>query len=209
MCAAKCFSCFSTFPQPIPGRLFLQLGLGDTIRQMVRLCREVYPLWRARACHAVNLDLRWMVTLLWVSRQGLSGNSWCFDIHKTMWHVVYKYKTKRSSHYFGFPKSIQIHPNQHAQNHKPSSKSSSHPKNPSVQPILIQSILRNGICSYSLMIPYGATFTVFFQYGLPAIRMAAISKSFGTGMAGRGEGEVNATEKHTKTERDTQKSSKI
>lgn len=34
----------------------------------------------------------------------------------------------------------------------------------------------NGICSYSLMIPYGATFTVFFQYGLPAIRMAAISK---------------------------------
>ena len=171
------FRVFSTFPQPIPGRL----------------CREVYPLWRARACHAVNLDLRWMVTLLWVSRQGLSGNSWCFDIHKTMWHVVYKYKTKRSSHYFGFPKSIQIHPNQHAQNHKPSSKSSSHPKNPSVQPILIQSILRNGICSYSLMIPYGATFTVFFQYGLPAIRMAAISKSFGTGMAGRGEGEVNAT----------------
>ena len=58
------------------------------------------------------------------------------------------------------------------------------------------------------MIPYGATFTVFFQYGLPAIRMAAISKSFGTGMAVRGEGEVNATEKHTKTERDTQ-SSKI
>eukprot|EP00913_Durusdinium_trenchii_P027128 g25455.t1 len=26
------------------------------------------------------------------------------------------------------------------------------------------------------MIPYGVTFTVFFQYGLPAIRMAAISK---------------------------------
>lgn len=35
---------------------------------------------------------------------------------------------------------------------------------------------RNGICSYSLIIPYGVTFTVFFQYGLPAIRMAAISK---------------------------------
>ena len=191
MCAAKCFSCFFlSFPQPIPGRLFLQLGLGDTIRQMVRLCREVYPLWRARACHAVNLDLRWMVTLLWVSRQGLSGNSWCFDLHKTMWHVVYRYKTTSfcssmgksryklaftrhkecakaecwvpqvatassavflrflfgSTHYVGFPKSIQVHPNQHAQNHKPSSShhpviiqsSSSHPKNLSVQPILIQ-----------------------------------------------------------------------
>lgn len=29
------------------------------------------------------------------------------------------------------------------------------------------------------MIPYGVTFTVFFQYGLPAIRMAAISKYLG------------------------------
>ncbi|CAJ1354946.1 unnamed protein product [Effrenium voratum] len=34
----------------------------------------------------------------------------------------------------------------------------------------------NGISSYDLIIPYGCTFTVFFQYGLPAIRMAAISK---------------------------------
>lgn len=45
--------------------------------------------------------------------------------------------------------------------------------------------IRNGICSYSLMIPYGATFTVFFQYGLPAIRMAAISKTLGARNSGR------------------------
>lgn len=34
----------------------------------------------------------------------------------------------------------------------------------------------NGISSYSALIPYCTLFTVFFQYGLPAIRMAAISK---------------------------------
>ena len=34
------------------------------------------------------------------------------------------------------------------------------------------------------MIPYGATFTVFFQYGLPAIRMAAISKTLGARTSG-------------------------
>jgi transketolase len=34
----------------------------------------------------------------------------------------------------------------------------------------------NGISSYSGLIPYCTLFTVFFQYGLPAIRMAAISK---------------------------------
>jgi len=34
----------------------------------------------------------------------------------------------------------------------------------------------NGISSYSGLIPYCTLFTVFFQYGFPAIRMAAISK---------------------------------
>jgi len=34
----------------------------------------------------------------------------------------------------------------------------------------------NGISSYSCLVPYSSFFTVFYQYGLPAIRMAAISK---------------------------------
>jgi len=34
----------------------------------------------------------------------------------------------------------------------------------------------NGICSSSCLIPYSTLFTVFYQYGLPAIRMASISK---------------------------------
>ncbi|CAE7443033.1 TKL1 [Symbiodinium sp. CCMP2456] len=34
----------------------------------------------------------------------------------------------------------------------------------------------NGICSYSALIPYASLFTVFFQYGMPALRMASISK---------------------------------
>jgi transketolase len=34
----------------------------------------------------------------------------------------------------------------------------------------------NGISSSSCLIPYSSLFTVFYQYGLPAIRMAAISK---------------------------------
>ncbi|CAE8594869.1 unnamed protein product [Polarella glacialis] len=34
----------------------------------------------------------------------------------------------------------------------------------------------NGISSYSMLIPYSALFTIFYQYGLPAMRMAAISK---------------------------------
>jgi len=34
----------------------------------------------------------------------------------------------------------------------------------------------NGISSYSGLIPYCTLFTVFFQYGFPAVRMAAISK---------------------------------
>lgn len=34
----------------------------------------------------------------------------------------------------------------------------------------------NGICSYALLIPYSSLFTVFYQYGMPAMRMAAISK---------------------------------
>eukprot|EP00931_Biecheleriopsis_adriatica_P083317 TRINITY_DN568_c0_g1_i1.p1 TRINITY_DN568_c0_g1~~TRINITY_DN568_c0_g1_i1.p1 ORF type:complete len:861 (-),score=166.98 TRINITY_DN568_c0_g1_i1:197-2779(-) len=34
----------------------------------------------------------------------------------------------------------------------------------------------NGISSYSCLVPYSSLFTVFYQYGLPAVRMAAISK---------------------------------
>jgi len=34
----------------------------------------------------------------------------------------------------------------------------------------------NGICSYSALIPYASLFTVFYQYGMPALRMASISK---------------------------------
>lgn len=34
----------------------------------------------------------------------------------------------------------------------------------------------NGICSSSCLIPYSVLFTVFYQYGLPAMRMASISK---------------------------------
>eukprot|EP00440_Ansanella_granifera_P033818 gb/GFBE01036691.1/.p1 GENE.gb/GFBE01036691.1/~~gb/GFBE01036691.1/.p1 ORF type:complete len:854 (+),score=201.88 gb/GFBE01036691.1/:1-2562(+) len=34
----------------------------------------------------------------------------------------------------------------------------------------------NGISSYSCLVPYSSLFTIFYQYGLPAIRMAAISK---------------------------------
>jgi transketolase len=34
----------------------------------------------------------------------------------------------------------------------------------------------NGISSYSFLIPYSSLFTIFYQYGLPAIRMASISK---------------------------------
>jgi len=34
----------------------------------------------------------------------------------------------------------------------------------------------NGISSYSALIPYVTLFTIFFQYGFPAIRMASISK---------------------------------
>lgn len=34
----------------------------------------------------------------------------------------------------------------------------------------------NGLSSYSCIIPYCTLFTVFFQYGFPALRMAAISK---------------------------------
>jgi len=34
----------------------------------------------------------------------------------------------------------------------------------------------NGICSSSCLIPYSTMFTVFYQYGLPAVRMASISK---------------------------------
>jgi len=34
----------------------------------------------------------------------------------------------------------------------------------------------NGISSYGFLIPYSALFTIFFQYALPAIRMASISK---------------------------------
>lgn len=34
----------------------------------------------------------------------------------------------------------------------------------------------NGISSYACLIPFSSLFTVFYQYGLPAIRMAAISK---------------------------------
>jgi len=34
----------------------------------------------------------------------------------------------------------------------------------------------NGISSYSCLIPYSTMFTVFYQYALPAIRMASISK---------------------------------
>merc|ERR1719210_935550 len=34
----------------------------------------------------------------------------------------------------------------------------------------------NGISSYACLIPYSSLFTVFYQYGLPAVRMASISK---------------------------------
>jgi len=34
----------------------------------------------------------------------------------------------------------------------------------------------NGISSYACLIPYSSLFTVFYQYGFPAIRMASISK---------------------------------
>lgn len=34
----------------------------------------------------------------------------------------------------------------------------------------------NGISSYAFLIPYSSFFTIFYQYGLPAIRMASISK---------------------------------
>merc|ERR1719215_1500759 len=34
----------------------------------------------------------------------------------------------------------------------------------------------NGIASYACLIPYSTLFTVFYQYALPAIRMASISK---------------------------------
>jgi len=34
----------------------------------------------------------------------------------------------------------------------------------------------NGISSYALLVPYSSLFTIFYQYGLPAIRMASISK---------------------------------
>lgn len=34
----------------------------------------------------------------------------------------------------------------------------------------------NGISAYACLIPYAAMFTVFYQYGLPAVRMASISK---------------------------------
>uniref|UniRef100_A0A7S0FDH9 Transketolase-like pyrimidine-binding domain-containing protein n=1 Tax=Pyrodinium bahamense TaxID=73915 RepID=A0A7S0FDH9_9DINO len=34
----------------------------------------------------------------------------------------------------------------------------------------------NGISSYACLIPYSTLFTVFYQYGLPAVRMASISK---------------------------------
>jgi len=34
----------------------------------------------------------------------------------------------------------------------------------------------NGLASYALIIPYSSLFTIFYQYALPAIRMAAISK---------------------------------
>lgn len=34
----------------------------------------------------------------------------------------------------------------------------------------------NGVSSYSFLIPYSSLFTAFYQYGLPAIRMASISK---------------------------------
>merc|ERR1712113_391055 len=34
----------------------------------------------------------------------------------------------------------------------------------------------NGIASYGLLMPYSCLFTIFYQYGLPAIRMASISK---------------------------------
>jgi len=34
----------------------------------------------------------------------------------------------------------------------------------------------NGLSSYACLIPYSSLFTIFYQYGMPAIRMAAISK---------------------------------
>jgi len=34
----------------------------------------------------------------------------------------------------------------------------------------------NGISSYACLIPYSSLFTIFYQYGLPAVRMASISK---------------------------------
>eukprot|EP00929_Paragymnodinium_shiwhaense_P103980 TRINITY_DN678_c0_g1_i5.p1 TRINITY_DN678_c0_g1~~TRINITY_DN678_c0_g1_i5.p1 ORF type:complete len:982 (-),score=266.98 TRINITY_DN678_c0_g1_i5:102-2993(-) len=34
----------------------------------------------------------------------------------------------------------------------------------------------NGLSSYACIVPYSALFTVFYQYGLPAIRMATLSK---------------------------------
>jgi len=34
----------------------------------------------------------------------------------------------------------------------------------------------NGISSYGCLVPYSSLFTIFYQYGLPAVRMASISK---------------------------------